>query len=242
MSFYGKMPTLDTFALCLQKLLLEEVCNFSTQGLALIQFKNEVTTIETYSKVQQHIDSLLTKKQRQFLIIAFGSGINIWNIAFEVGAWNTVLYNNLMLIWGASLITLFYVLFVADRVNQFSKFEVIAITLPSCWFLAVIINSLWVQSEVISEILHYSSFIVILICIPALLYFVLLIIERDALLLDIKSYIRLFLLLALMAGMGFITGKYNYIFFSCSDFMYAGSYEPKNCRAESAVEALLKEE
>lgn len=212
------------------------------KALALLQSKLEVPTIETYSKVQRHIDSLIDKKQRQFLIIAFGSGINIWNIAFELGAWNTVLYNNLMLIWGSSLITLFYVLFVAGKTNQFSKFELIAISLPSCWFLLMIINSLYMKSEIVSEILHYSSFIVILVCIPALLYFVLLIIERDALLLDIKSYLKLFALLTLMAGLGFVTGKYNYIFFSCSDFMYAGSYEPTNCHAESSVEALLKEE
>lgn len=184
---------------------------------------------------------LINKKHRQFLIIAFGSGINIWNIAFELGAWNTVLYNNLTLIWGCSLITLFYVLFVADKANSIGLFEQIAISLPSCWFLLMIVNSLYLESELIGQWLHFSAFLVVLICIPALLYFVLLIIERDALLLDIKSYTKLFVLLIFMAGLGFVTGKFNYIFFSCSDFVYAGSYKPKNCQIESKIETLLKE-
>lgn len=146
-----------------------------------------------------------------------------------------------MLIWGCSLITLFYVLFVAKNKKNTSKYELIAVSSPSCWFLLMIINSLYLNSVFLAELLHYSAFLVILICIPALLSFVLLIIERDALLLDIKSYINLSVLLILMAGIGFITGKYNYVFFSCSDFMYAGSYEPKNCQVESKIETLLKD-
>lgn len=105
----------------------------------------------------------------------------------------------------------------------------------------MIINSLYFDSNLLAELLHYSAYLVVLVCIPALLYFVLLIIERDALLLDIRSYAKLSILLIFMASVGFTIGKYNYILFSCSDFMYAGSYEPHNCKVESNIDVLLKE-
>ncbi|NKB76522.1 MAG: hypothetical protein GKR96_05620 [Gammaproteobacteria bacterium] len=191
-------------------------------------------------------ENLGQKRQGSTLIVAaIGLAIPAWSIAFNLGVYGTVLYNHLFIILAASIAILLSAFVL--RKSEFKQArlgwcQILLLILPSAWLLLEIVLH-QTTSPYFLTLRFVMSLATGLVSLPYIAYYlVIAIIPGVDGITTMKHKMGLFIIVAIVSGIGFLSGQYHYYVLSCNDFQLAGDSVPDNCWEMSvdgtSVEAL----
>lgn len=175
--------------------------------------------------MMKHID----RKTKIILTVLFPIIIIGWNLGFDLGAFGTVLYRNLMNSWMFTVATLTTLIYFKVRKKVTVKpITLIIIAIPVFW---PVIDYLDQHVDILD--LHYFIifyYITMFFCLGFALYVFLKLIKYDLFdPLNKKNLSFIVFIVSLATFTGFEVGLHHYLFFACGHFRVSGEFIPPNC-------------
>lgn len=157
-------------------------------------------------------------------------GLLTWPIAFNLGAYGEIFYDDIFRVVVAS--SILFVITIANSAYPSPWNWVVPITLaaPLVWFL----TAAWVEGST-SSALDRPVFVVwivliLLVSVPVTLRLLIDLFLPELSGAGSRRILATVVLLVVIVGVvGFVVGRENDRFMTCSDFSVAGSAEPDNC-------------
>lgn len=183
--------------------------------------------------IEDQIDTTLEntgKAVRTFVLCSVAVATSVWGIAFNLGAFGTVFFDDLFTVWVVATAVLLGLLIVPGGQKILRWYSVAILLSPTFW---LVLNYL----ELSSGLLVAESFVFLMgiaigvICLPYSIYLVVTILIPDLISLkgnDIK--IRIASVGLIIALVGLFVGRNNNMFLTCEDFKVSGNDLPANCR------------
>ena len=158
-------------------------------------------------------------------------GLLTWPIAFNLGAYRVVLYDDIFRLLVASSILLVVVLINPAYPSPWNWVVAIALAAPLAWFVAAVAL---VGST--GEALDRPAFVValsaiLLVSVPVTLRLLVHLFTPE-LAEGRRMTLGVVAVVAAVAIIGFVFGRHNPRFMTCEDFTIAGAAEPDNCAKE----------
>ncbi|MEM7801608.1 MAG: hypothetical protein AAF633_20600 [Chloroflexota bacterium] len=180
----------------------------------------------------QDVDESTAIALRTLLITAIGTSISVWDIAFWLGVHGTIFYNKIFVLWVSSIAVLLVALFVPKGDRFTTKWGILALTMPTIWF---VINALIpvVTQSWIDLLVWFLALAAFVLTIPFILYILFQLVESDAWDLSPAYRNRLIAIVAIVAILGYLVGSNHTYFVSCEQFNVAGDFSPANCESWS---------
>jgi hypothetical protein len=173
----------------------------------------------------KHID----RKTSILLSILFPVFIVVWNLGFDLGAFHTVLYRNLMNAWvfaTATLTTLLYLKWLQK--TQIEYYALFIIFIPVLWPLIDFIDQ-HIEDNFFHYLIIYYN-LVMAICLGFTLYVFLKMIKFDIFdHLTKRHLIFVIITVFSVTFLGFQAGYHHYLFLACGHFKVSGEFVPPNC-------------
>ena len=167
---------------------------------------------------------------RRFLFAAIVLNLVTWRVAFNLGAFGQVFYEDVYAVVVASLAAL-VATFVAPRGSAprrwWSRLLLIA---PSAWFVASV-----AFTDTLTDVDHnlglgITGLIVGLTSFPYTLFLLArAFIPQIGDIRSVKRWVVLGVLTVAVAVAGFLVGSHNYRFMTCDEFKVSGNDQPANC-------------
>ena len=173
----------------------------------------------------KHID----RKTKIIISVLFPILIIAWNMGFDLGAFGTVLYRNIMNAWIFSLST-----FCALLYFRWSK----KISVKKSVLFIILIPVIWPLVDYLDQHIniHYFRGLVMLyylfmtVSLGFVLYIFLKLIKYDIFEpLNRKNLGFIVISVLFVTFMGYQVGAHNYLFLACGHFRVSGEYIPSNC-------------
>lgn len=163
-----------------------------------------------------------------FIVAALACAMVVTPIAFNLGAHHTIFYQNLLLIWMASIVALLASVFVgktSDGERYFTWWGAVLLGMPTAWFFSLgmgLQDTSWVSILMVT----FS----VLVSFPYILWVTMTAAIPDTLKVRSPRLIIGFLVIILcVAALSYTTGYYHPLIMSCSDFTVSGDFAPANC-------------
>jgi len=167
-----------------------------------------------------------------FFVAAIAVSAAIWRLAFNLGAYQTVFAEHLMVVWIVSIAAIIASVFIGelDEGEPYLPYWGIAILLlPSLWALSefyffgddrvVSMIAFWVLSTLMVVLaMPYVGYLVLQVAVPQALQ-----IRRP------RFLFGMFTIAAAVTVAGYLAGDRNDVFMFCQDFDIAGDARPNNC-------------
>lgn len=173
----------------------------------------------------KHID----KKTSILLSILFPVFIVVWNLGFDLGAFHTVLYRNLMNSWvfaAATFVTLLYLKW--HNKTAISSYALLIIFIPIFWPLIDYLDQHIENNYIHNFIIYY--YLIMAICLGFTLYIFLKMIKYDIFDHLTKTHLAFVVLtVSSVAFLGFQVGSHHQLFLACGHFRISGEFIPPNC-------------
>ncbi|WP_322779494.1 hypothetical protein [Frankia sp. Cas4] len=172
-------------------------------------------------------------RYRSFLVAAITLGLITWRVAFNLGAYNTVFYEDVYAVVVASTIA-FGASFLAPheaprRVRIPAVSGRILLAAPAIWtVLALSVTGSLTAAES-SPILMALGVIIGATSVPCVLLLLARVVVPSLETLRGRPLAVLIVMTALVAAAGWLTGRHNDRFMTCNDFKVAGQDQPRNC-------------
>ena len=174
---------------------------------------------------------------RTFVLGTVALSTTTWNIAFNLGAYRTVFYRNLFVVW-VTVTTIFLVtLLTRKREVPVPWWGKVIMLVPTAGIILLPLAAGIGQDTLWEPAALTVSVFAVLICLPYALYVAVRIINAD--LLDLPEMRLKVLLVAIVLIVGLIglwMGANNDLFLTCGDFKIAGDELPANCRPGPPVQ------
>lgn len=173
----------------------------------------------------KHID----KKTAVLLSVLFPVLLVAWMLGFDLGAFGTVFYRNIMTAWVFAIVTFLSLIYVKWHKKVPVKWRTLLILLIPILWPAID----YADQHILNQYIHYFivfDYFLILITLCYSAYVFLKLIKYD--IFDPLTHIhKIFILvLAILFGaLGFFVGYHHYWFFECGHFQVSGEYVPENC-------------
>lgn len=171
----------------------------------------------------------VTRKTKLVLSILFPILLISWNLGFDLGAFGSILYRNMLTAWVFAASTFIALLYVRwhDKV-QIRTISFIILAIPVLW---PVID--YVDHNIPNIYVHYFvifDYVLILLGLVYSAYLFLKVIKNDIFdPLTNKNKIFIVFAALVFSSIGFFSGYRNDLFFECAHFRLSGDYIPKNC-------------
>lgn len=157
-------------------------------------------------------------------------GMLTWPIAFNLGAYGAVLYEDIFQLVVASSILLVITVVSPVYPTPWRWLVWAALAAPLCWLLAAgfVVGST-------SEALQRTEFavalgLIVLVSVPLTLRLLVDVLTPELARSGSRRITRAVVALVLSVGLvGFVVGRQHPRFMTCADFAIAGAFEPENC-------------
>jgi 4-amino-4-deoxy-L-arabinose transferase-like glycosyltransferase len=163
-----------------------------------------------------------------FFAVAVGGSLYAWDVAFELGAYHSILYYRRHQLLVLSMVALLGGLIMRRRAH-IRPWLLVVFTPPILLILLQLsfpVNEAGRAVRVVDEAL----IVVNLVVSPILVWVVARLLAPGYLTLpDRRSRIAVVVVVASVALVGFLVGHFNDRFLTCQDFKVAGNDEPVNC-------------
>lgn len=152
-----------------------------------------------------------------------------WNLGFDLGAFGTVFYHNVITAWIFAVSTFIALIYV----KLFDKIKVRLLT-----FFILLIPILWplidlIDHNIPNQYVHYFILFDYVLIILALLYtaYIFLRMIKYDIFEPITNYNKAFIVIAtlVISLLGYGAGKHHYYFIECGHFEVSGDFVPSNC-------------
>lgn len=168
-----------------------------------------------------------------FFVSAIAISAAIWDIGFNFGAFGTVFFDKLFLIWAVSTAAFIASLFVpppAEDTPLVSWRGRFLLILPSFWLVLTALERTEVLPGLLPALLWGVSLVVGVISLPYTLYIVIVAVTPDLVAMrNRRLWIALILVVAAIFLASWAIGYGNQLFLDCADFQISGNDLPPRC-------------
>jgi predicted neutral ceramidase superfamily lipid hydrolase len=165
-----------------------------------------------------------------FAIAIVTISIVIWPIAFNLGAYGVVFYEDIFLFVVVATAGLAVSLLSAHKTGGQRWYVNLALAAPLIWFVLAAIFTDSTADAATNPVLGSLALAIGIVSIPTVLWLM-----TDMFVPGFRAYesrrllVGGVLVLVGMAGAGYFVGVNNDFFLTCADFKVAGSDQPENC-------------
>lgn len=166
---------------------------------------------------------------RTFILAAVGLAVAIWDISFNMGAYGTIFFEKLFLIWvGCTAVLLATLVLPLDKqpINRWGR---IALFMPTLWFISVAVDSRLIAIDINNAFSFFLATVANLISLPFAFYILLSITQAETMRLELRYILALIGIATVIGLIGYSVGATNYLFLNCQDFAVSGAALPTNC-------------
>jgi len=180
--------------------------------------------------VTEQLDAAAFGRYGPFAIAIVTISLVSWPIAFNLGAYGEVFYEDVFLFVVAATAGLAVSLLADPYSGERRWFTNVALAAPAGWLLVAVVATGSVGQAATGPILGPLALLIVLVSIPTVLRMM-----TDMFVPGFRSYESRRLLagglatIVIIAAAGFSVGVNNDSFLTCSDFKVAGSDQPSNC-------------
>lgn len=174
---------------------------------------------------------VVSPKTKILLSILFPVMLVSWNLGFDLGAFGTILYRDMITAWifcVSTFIALLYVRF-HDK-GEVHWYNFLVLSIPVLWPLID-----YLDHHIPSKVFHYFVIVDYVLILLGLLYagYLFLRMFKNDIFepLVLRNRIFVVMMMFVFTGLGYLGGHHNYLFFECAHFKLSGDYVPKNCRS-----------
>ena len=164
-----------------------------------------------------------------FIVAAIGLSATVWDIGFNLGVYNTIFFDRILLVWVVSTAIVLASLLVPAHQSPLRWPGLLVLILPSLWLVLRILDDTSTSGQPIDSIILGVGFLVWLISLPYVGYVFLSITNPDILHLTVRFLVCLAGIVLIMGCLGYVLGKNNPLILSCYDFNISGNNVPANC-------------
>lgn len=173
----------------------------------------------------RHID----RKTTILLTLLFPVLLVSWNLGFDLGAFGTIFYRNVMTAWVFTVVTFIALVYLKfTHKTEIKTSGILILLIPILWPLVD-----YIDQHIPNTYIHYFilfDYILIVLTLGYTGYIFLKIIKYDIFdPLTIVNKISLVLAAIAFGFFGFEVGHHHYLFFECGHFTISGEYVPENC-------------
>ena len=174
----------------------------------------------------------VNREHRAFFVAVIGLAIAIWPIAFNLGAYKTVLYPHLFSILVVSIVILLGDYLVTGVIWKTNRSRIRGrgiMVMPSLWLVAEL-TAYYVSANWLDFFLLALSVLTGLVSMPYIAYVIATnIVPGLEKITDRRLLSKLVFIIAVAGGLGFLAGLFHNQILSCDDFTIAGAFVPDNC-------------
>ncbi|MBV7327735.1 hypothetical protein KFU94_05640 [Chloroflexi bacterium TSY] len=153
-----------------------------------------------------------------------------WNVAFSLGAYNTIFFDRLFAIWVVNLAVLLACLFVPGKERPVSGWGLVALATPTIWLILGVIQIQQQQWTWVDTLLYFASIVLMIVCLPYVVYVMVSLTQEQTLAIKPRRLLYALVTVAIiMSLLGYLMGAYNELMMTCRDFEVAGWFKPVNC-------------
>lgn len=167
--------------------------------------------------------ALRAKTGRTFLIVAITGSLVAWDIGFEWGAFETVSYRRIFVVFVVSTVVLIATLVADDDSFATSAISRVILALPIAYVIADV--TYLTESDGVVRVLEVSM----VVTFPYAVYVIGRLLDQDYFLLPRREQIYAAVTVILIGLLGWYVGQANDRFLFCSDFERVGDFVPENC-------------
>lgn len=164
-------------------------------------------------------------------VTALALGLITWPVAFNLGAYGTVFYDDVfaLVVSSSILVVLTAVYRPFGRIGNWVT--AVALSAPLAWFVAAVLVNGSTTGALDRPIFAWAAILIVVVSVPLTL----------RLLFELfypeftspgqrRGRLGIMLLVAAVALVGFVSGRNNDRLMICSDFEVAGAHAPANCQ------------
>ncbi|WP_420590832.1 hypothetical protein [Bacterioplanoides sp.] len=164
------------------------------------------------------------------LLIAIGLSGYIWDLSFNLGAFNSVFLGHYIAIWLFSLSVLFVSITAPGALVPGNKvIGYFLLTLPSLWLILRIIDDASIAGKTTDMVMHSVGVLAIGISLPYLVYLFFHFTCPEVLRLRGRLLVGLMTIVVVSGSLGFALGRNNHLIMTCENFVVSGQDTPANC-------------
>lgn len=160
---------------------------------------------------------------RTFIVVTVAGSLVSWDIGFEYGAFETISYRRVFMVFVVSTVVLVTTLVANDDSFATSNLSRFILGLPLIYVLADLV--FLTVSETVVDVLN----IAVLVTFPYAVYVIATVLDQDYFSLPRRERIIAGATVITIGFAGLYVGSGNDRFFTCSDFERIGDYQPDNC-------------
>lgn len=173
---------------------------------------------------------MLERSSQTFVLATVSFSLVIWNLCFNLGAFNTIFFDKMFSIWVICTVLLLTQLALPKTQRKLSALGVIALVAPSFWVVLRYIDIWPGFSPAVSDLFYYLSFVLAIICLPYTFYLMMSFLQADVIAIRPRRLmIWLFAITAIIGLIGYFVGLNHDLFLYCEDFKVSGNDLPENC-------------
>lgn len=177
----------------------------------------------------EHTTGITVAEARTFTLAAVIGGTGAWNFAFNLGAYNSVAYSNVFIIWSAAIILFCISFFLPHEHSPMTWWGRILLSLPVVWMFMAFINEN-TEIAILTTVLGFVALSTFVLCLPYSIWLILKINQPEFFELQSRRLlIALGAVMLLVCLYGYGVGRFNFLVLSCDDFTAAGVPAPSNC-------------
>lgn len=160
---------------------------------------------------------------RTFIVVTVAGSLVSWDIGFEYGAFETISYRRVFMVFVVSTVVLVTTLVANDDSFATSNPSRIILGLPLIYVLADL--TFLTVSETVVDMLN----IAVLVTFPYAVYVIATVLDQDYFSLPRREQMVAGATVITIGLAGLYVGSGNDRFLTCSDFERIGDYQPDNC-------------
>lgn len=190
--------------------------------------ENELKDIE--NQIDKTFDNA-GKTLRTFVLSSVAIATSVWGIAFNLGAFKTIFFDDLFTIWVVATAVLLALLLIPNGRKILRWYSILILLSPTIWLILNYLEMSFILTPIAQSFVFILGIAIGIVCLPYSIYLVVTILNPDLISLkgnDIK--IRIALVGLIIGLVGFFVGKNNNMFLTCEDFKISGNDLPVNCR------------
>jgi hypothetical protein len=168
-----------------------------------------------------------------FAVATVTMALVVWPIAFNLGAYDAVFYDDIFRFVVAALAGLLVTFFAPPYSGRTLWFMRCALAAPVAWLLMAVLLFDSTAGAATDPVFGWFALLAALLAIPAVFLLLIELFVPEITTLDsTRLVVPTVVVVAIMAICGYVVGANNDAFLTCDDFKTAGSDEPANCAKE----------
>lgn len=178
-----------------------------------------------------------------FVLATVTMSLSVWDVAFTLGAYNTVFFDKIFTVWVASTSALLASLFIPPppgRERFLSWRGRFVLLLPTLAVLLQLAEQGTLIGDRVAALALVLGLLSAIFTLPYTIYVLILVVTPDLENMKTPRLAAAMIIIVVVVGLiGFQVGRHNRLFLTCEDFTVSGSDTPVNCHHEDKLKATL---